>query len=148
MSYLVVMEVLLLLVICCSSQLYTQQTYAPPDTHPILEAIMDQQSSAVPLVTVLLQLVVSRPPLPPKVHLYKPQDTSGYTVMRLVRSAAGVCIAHRDPVAACLKWDTWHLVETRFLCHMQEYISTCNMWHWFRQIREVKVSYDLQHHWT
>eukprot|EP00877_Chromochloris_zofingiensis_P015055 jgi/Chrzof1/9803/Cz04g16070.t1 len=88
MSYLVVMEVLLLLVICCSSQLYTQQTYAPPDTHPILEAIMDQQSSAVPLVTVLLQLVVSRPPLPPKVHLYKPQDTSGYTVMRLVRSAA------------------------------------------------------------
>jgi hypothetical protein len=89
-SYLVLLEAVLLLLVCCSTQLYTQQTAAPLSSQPLLEALMEQQQSAAALVGALLQLVVARQPLPPKLQLYAPAaDGSGLTVLRLVRNAAG-----------------------------------------------------------
>jgi hypothetical protein len=88
MAYLVLLEAVLLLLTCASTQLHVQQTSAPVGAHPLLEALMAQQQSAAALVTALLRLVVSQPPLPKEVVLYAPapQRTS---VMRLVRTAAG-----------------------------------------------------------
>jgi hypothetical protein len=89
-SYLMLLEAVLLLLVCCSTQLYTQQTAAPLSSQPLLEALMEQQQSASALVGALLQLVVARQPLPPKLQLYVPAaDGSGTSVMRLVRTAAG-----------------------------------------------------------
>lgn len=93
-SYLVLLEAVLLLLVCCSTQLNTQQTAAPLGSQPLLEALMQQQQSASALVGALLQLVVARQPLPPKLQLYVPAaDGSGTTVMRLVRTAAGAWLA-------------------------------------------------------
>jgi hypothetical protein len=89
MSYLVLLEAVLLLLVCASTQLHVQQTACPVGTHPLLEALMGQQQSAAALVTALLQLVVSRPPLPAHLQLYVPPVEGGTSVMRLVRTAAG-----------------------------------------------------------
>uniref|UniRef100_A0A383WDY4 Dymeclin n=1 Tax=Tetradesmus obliquus TaxID=3088 RepID=A0A383WDY4_TETOB len=92
-SYLVLLEAVLLLLVCCSTQLNTQQTAAPLGSQPLLEALMQQQQSASALVGALLQLVVARQPLPPKLQLYVPAaDGSGTTVMRLVRTAAATVL--------------------------------------------------------
>jgi hypothetical protein len=58
-------------------------------THPILETILDQQTSAVALVTLLLRIITARQPLPPKAPLYRPQDAGRTGVLQFVRSAAG-----------------------------------------------------------
>ncbi|KAF6251815.1 Dymeclin [Scenedesmus sp. NREL 46B-D3] len=88
-SYLVLLEAVLLLLVCCSTQLYSQQTAAPLSSQPLLEALMEQQQSASALVGALLQLVVARQPLPAKLQLHVPAaDGSGTSVMRLVRTAA------------------------------------------------------------
>lgn len=89
MAYLVLLEAVLLLLVCASTQLYTQQTAAPLGSHPLLEGLMGQQQSAAALVTALLQLVVSRPPQPSQLALYTPPAEGGTSVMRLVRTAAG-----------------------------------------------------------
>jgi hypothetical protein len=101
-SYLVLLEAVLLLLVCCSTQLYTQQTAAPLSSQPLLEALMEQQQSASALVGALLQLVVARQPLPPKLQLYGPAaDGSGTSVMRLVRTAAGGQAAGWRACAVC-----------------------------------------------
>lgn len=89
MAYLVLLEAVLLLLVCASTQLYTQQTAAPLGSHPLLEGLMGQQQSAAALVTALLQLVVTRPPQPPQLQLYTPPAEGSTGVMRLVRTAAG-----------------------------------------------------------
>ena len=89
MAYLVLLEAVLLLLVCASTQLYTQQTAAPVGSHPLLEGLMGQQQSAAALVTALLQLTVMRPPQPPQLALYAPPAEGGTSVMRLVRTAAG-----------------------------------------------------------
>jgi hypothetical protein len=58
-------------------------------THPILETILDQESSAVALVTLLLRIITARQPLPPKAQLYRPQDAGRAGVLQFVRTAAG-----------------------------------------------------------
>jgi hypothetical protein len=92
MAYLVLLEAVLLLLVCASTQLHTQQTAAPLGSHPLLEGLMQQQQSAAALVTALLQLVVSRPQQPAHLQLYVPPADSGTGVMRLVRTAAGEVI--------------------------------------------------------
>jgi hypothetical protein len=106
MAYLVLLEAVLLLLVCASTQLYTQQTAAPLGSHPLLEGLMGQQQSAAALVTALLQLVVTRPPLPAQLQLYTPPE-GGTGVMRLVRTAAGRAgetlagVQHLDPTLLC-----------------------------------------------
>ncbi len=88
-SYVVVQEVLQLLLVCCSTQLYTQTTAAPPDSHPFLEAMVQQPAAAVPFMTALLQLIVARTAPPPGAALYVPQQQgSGRSVTHMVRTAA------------------------------------------------------------
>ncbi|GBG00571.1 hypothetical protein Rsub_13274 [Raphidocelis subcapitata] len=88
-AYLLVIEALLLLVVCCSTQLYSPTTAAPPDAHPLAEALMAQRDAAPALVSALLSLVVDRCPQPPRLALHKrPDAAGGYAVVRLVRSAA------------------------------------------------------------
>lgn len=88
MAYLVLLEAVLLLLVCASTQLYTQQTAAPLGSHPLLEGLMGQQQSAAALVTALLQLIVARPQQPQQLQLYRPPDEGSSGVMRLVRTAA------------------------------------------------------------
>lgn len=89
MAYLVLLEAVLLLLVCASTQLYTQQTAAPLGSHPLLEGLMSQQQSAAALVTALLQLIVAQPQQPQQLQLYTPPDEGSSGVMRLVRTAAG-----------------------------------------------------------
>jgi hypothetical protein len=89
MAYLVLLEAVLLLLVCASTQLHTQQTAAPLGSHPLLEGLMGQQQSAAALVTALLQLVVSQPQQPAQLQLYIPPAAGSTGVMRLVRTAAG-----------------------------------------------------------
>jgi len=89
LSYLVLLEAVLLLLVCTSTQLYTQQTSAPAGSQPLLEALMEQQQSAAALVSALLRLAVQRPPLPAKLVLYTPPPDGSTSMMRLVRTAAG-----------------------------------------------------------
>lgn len=89
MAYLVLLEAVLLLLVCASTQLYTQQTAAPLGSHPLLEGLMGQQQSAAALVTALLQLIVTRPQQPAQLQLYVPPAEGSTGVMRLVRTAAG-----------------------------------------------------------
>jgi hypothetical protein len=89
MSFLVLLESCKLLLACASTQLYTQHTGAPPNAHPLLEAVMANQALAVPLVQALLQLMVAHPPEPARLHLYKPPEASSYSMVRFVQSAAG-----------------------------------------------------------
>lgn len=90
MSYLVLLEAVILLMVCTSTQLYTQQTAAPVGSHPLLEALMEQQQSTPALTEALLQLVVQGQPPPQKLVLYTPAlNTPGTSVMHLVRTAAG-----------------------------------------------------------
>lgn len=93
MAYLVLLEAVLLLLVCSSTQLYTQETSAPLGSHPLLEGLMGQQQSAAALVTALLQLVVSRPQQPAQLTLYTPPAEGSTGVMRLVRTAAGEACA-------------------------------------------------------
>jgi hypothetical protein len=79
----------LLLLVCASTQLYTQQTAAPLGSHPLLEGLMGQQQSAAALVTALLQLVVLQPQQPAQLQLYTTPAAGSTGVMRLVRTAAG-----------------------------------------------------------
>ncbi|KAF8072811.1 dym [Scenedesmus sp. PABB004] len=87
-SYLVLLEAVLLLLVCASTQLYSQQTAAPLGSQPLLEALMEQEQSAAALAGALLRLVVARAPLPPKLALHAPAPGGGTSVMRLVRTAA------------------------------------------------------------
>jgi hypothetical protein len=73
---------------------------APAGTHPILETILDQPSSAVALVTLLLRIISARQPLPPKAPLYRPQEPSKAGVLQFVRSAAGELRAPAPPPSA------------------------------------------------
>eukprot|EP00879_Flechtneria_rotunda_P020891 GHRR01021996.1.p1 GENE.GHRR01021996.1~~GHRR01021996.1.p1 ORF type:complete len:588 (+),score=216.63 GHRR01021996.1:369-2132(+) len=88
LSYLVLLEAALLLLVCASTQLYTQHTAAPRGTHPLLEPLMEQQQLSAALVSALLGLVVACQPMPTKLALHSPPTRSRPTVMRLVRSAA------------------------------------------------------------
>lgn len=88
-NYLLMLEALKLLVVCCSTQLYTSSVAAPQGTHPIMEAIMDQQPAAGPVVTALLKLITQRVPLPARAALYSPEAQSKTGVLQFVRSAAG-----------------------------------------------------------
>lgn len=103
MSYLVLLEAVLLLLVCASTQLYTQETAAPVGSQPLLEALMEQQQSAQALVGALLQLVVARQPLPPKVHVFTPATDGSNTVMKLVRTAAGETLLHSGTACLCRK---------------------------------------------
>lgn len=89
MSYLVLLEAVLLLLICTSTQLYTQQTAAPVGSQPLLEALMEQQQCTPALTGALLQLVAQWQPQPQKLQLYMPAANTGASVLRLVRTAAG-----------------------------------------------------------
>jgi hypothetical protein len=42
-SYLLVLEALSLLVVSCSTQLYSTSTAAPPGAHPLADALMEQK---------------------------------------------------------------------------------------------------------
>lgn len=101
MAYLVLLEAVLLLLVCASTQLYTQQTAAPLGSHPLLEGLMGQQQSAAALVTALLQLVVVRAPQTAQLQLYTPPAEGSTGVMRLVRTAAGALALGRTEVASC-----------------------------------------------
>lgn len=102
MAYLVLLEAILLLLVCASTQLYTQQTATPLGSHPLLEALMGQQQSAVALVTALLQLIVLRAPQPAELTLFKPATEGGTGVMRLVRTAAGEVRAPPTTSQTCM----------------------------------------------
>lgn len=86
-TYLLHLEAVNLLLVTCSSQLYTPLTAAPPGTHPFTEALLQQRDLAVPAVESLLRRWVGRPPLPARAPLALP--TRGRGVMRFVRRAAG-----------------------------------------------------------
>ena len=89
-TYVLVLEGMRLLLVCASTQLYTTQVVGPPDAHPFLEVLMDQEQSAVPVIRVLLHMVISRPPLAAaKTLLYSPPHDPGPVVLRLFRAAAG-----------------------------------------------------------
>ena len=89
-GYLCLLESLKLLLVMASSQLYNTITTSSRGCHPMLEAIMDLGApAAVPLVTTLLMLVATPPAAPASLQLYTPHSKDEYSVIRLVRSAAG-----------------------------------------------------------
>lgn len=88
MSFLVLLEALMLFMVCSSSQLYTQQTAAPVSSHPLLESLMEQQQCTPALTAALLRIVVQQQAVPQKLVLFSPAP-SQTAVMRLVRTAAG-----------------------------------------------------------
>ena len=84
------MEVINLLLVLTSTQLYSTSPSAPIGSHPFIDTLMQQRQLAPQVVQQALKHYSCRPPLPPKVHLWSPSpDADNKGVLRLVRSAAG-----------------------------------------------------------
>lgn len=93
--YLLHVETINLLLVLCSTQLYSTSASAPVGTHPFIDALMQQQPLAAPVVQLTLQHYSSRPPLPPYLQLWSPSpDADDKGVLKLVRSAAGQLMTH------------------------------------------------------
>ncbi|KAA6428940.1 MAG: hypothetical protein FRX49_01050 [Trebouxia sp. A1-2] len=87
--YLLHVEVVNLLLVLTSTQLYSTSPSAPIGSHPFIDALMQQRQLAPQLVQQALKHYSFRPPLPPKVQLWSPSpDADNKGVLRLVRSAA------------------------------------------------------------
>ncbi len=84
------MEVINLLLVLTSTQLYSTSPSAPIGSHPFIDTLMQQRQLAPQVVQQALKHYSCRPPLPSKVHLWSPSpDADNKGVLRLVRSAAG-----------------------------------------------------------
>jgi len=83
-------EVINLLLVLTSTQLYSTSASAPVGSHPFTDNLMQQSQFAPQVVQQALKHYGSRPPLPPKVQLWSPSpDADDKGVLKLVRSAAG-----------------------------------------------------------
>eukprot|EP00887_Chlorella_sp_A99_P007913 scaffold12.g7913.t1 len=80
------LEAVQLLLVLCSSQLYSPSPRAQLGQHPFLEVLMQQRDLANHVVEALLQLFVAGPAVPLSLKIYVPTDTRA--VLRVVRSAA------------------------------------------------------------
>ena len=88
--YLLHLEVINLLLVLTSTQLYSTTTSAPLGSHPFIDTLMQQSQLAPQVVQQALKHYILQPPLPPKMQLWAPSPESGDKgVLKLVRSAAG-----------------------------------------------------------
>lgn len=85
-DYLLQLEAAQLLLVLCSSQLYSAGARGAPGQHPFLESLMQQRDLANATVAALLRSFVAPPPPPLSLRLYMPTDSR--SVLRVVRSAA------------------------------------------------------------
>lgn len=83
------LEVINLLLVMLSTQLYSPSATAEPGGHPFTEVLMDAQDSAIRMLLVLLQHFSERRSLPANAPVYRPPIPQQGGVLRLVKSAAG-----------------------------------------------------------
>ena len=103
--YLLHVEIINLLLVLASTQLYSTSASAPVGTHPFIDALMQQQHLAALVVQRALGHFSSRPSLPSKLQLWSPSpDAQDIGVLKLVRSAAGqlMTCAHVPLTGACV----------------------------------------------
>lgn len=87
--YLLHLEVINLLLVLTSTQLYSASASTPAGSHPFIDALMQPGQYAPQLVQQALQHYTARPPLPPRIQLWSPSpETDERGVLQLVRSAA------------------------------------------------------------
>ncbi|KAK9817010.1 hypothetical protein WJX72_008242 [[Myrmecia] bisecta] len=87
-SYLLHLEVMNLLLVMTSTQLYTPAATAQPGAHPFTDILMEQESRAPRVLQALLQHYIARQPLPPRAPLWVPSAAAQQGVLRFVRTAA------------------------------------------------------------
>eukprot|EP00884_Botryococcus_braunii_P022735 jgi/Botrbrau1/9145/Bobra.160_3s0018.1 len=86
--YVFHLELLHLLLVMCSTQLYTPAATALPGAHPLTEALMRESDLSGPLLQVLLSDYVERRAQPLRASIYIPPAKNQGGVFRIVRSAA------------------------------------------------------------
>lgn len=89
--YLVHLEIIKLLLVCNSTQLYTSQTAVSDEMNPISSAIMDLGHLGAPVMQALLQIAFSRPPLPSRFTLYT-HEAATASMFQFVRRAAATLL--------------------------------------------------------
>ena len=122
--YLLHVETINLVLVLCSTQLYSTSASAPLGTHPFIDALMQQRLLAAPLVQMALDHYTSRPPLPPNLQLWSPSpnaDNKG--MLKLVRSAAGQLTTH-TPLPRCLDTTSLGSQASFVKYHIEGVVST------------------------
>ena len=92
-TYLLHLELVNLLLVLASTQLYVPGSVGEAGTHPFTESLMAQPQLAPPLVQCLLSHYIAHAPLPARAPVYRLPPTERPGVFRLVRSAAGMVSA-------------------------------------------------------
>ncbi|EIE20753.1 hypothetical protein COCSUDRAFT_48393 [Coccomyxa subellipsoidea C-169] len=91
-TYLLDWEVINLLLVMTSTQLYTPTATAQTNAHPFTSALLDQEDLVPALLQALLQHFIQRWPLPKGAQVYQPPADRQRSVFRLVRSAAATVL--------------------------------------------------------
>ncbi len=91
-TYLLHLEVMNLLLVMLSTQLFSPSATAEAGAHPFTEVLMDGEEGASGLVLLLLKHFIERRPLPANAPVFKPPSQQQRGVLRFVRSAAGILI--------------------------------------------------------
>ncbi|CAL8468041.1 g7580 [Coccomyxa elongata] len=91
-SYLFDWEVINLLLVMTSTQLYTPTATAQTNAHPFTSALLQQEDLVPVLLQALLQHFIQRQALPKGAQVYQPPAETPRSVFRLVRSAAATVL--------------------------------------------------------